>query len=82
MKHFKKHDKKGTYSLPWAEEAIGNDLSTGRGNGETESLIFSDSLLGSHSTSVDILEHFIESEFTESLEGVTDPGWDETLKYK
>ena len=79
LKHFKKHDKKGTYCFPWTEETIGDDLSTGRRNGETDGLVFLDFLFRAHSTSVDILEHLIESEFTESLERVTNPGWEETL---
>jgi hypothetical protein len=42
-------------------------------------LIFLDSLFRSHGASVNILEHLVETEFTESLEGVTNPGWEETL---
>ena len=79
LKHFKKHDKKGTYSFPWAEETIGDNFSTCRGKGETESLIFLDFLIRSHGVSVNVLEHLIETEFTESLERVTNPGWEETL---
>ena len=79
LKHFKKHDKKGTYCFPWAEETIGNNLSACRRDGETKSLILLNFLVRSHGVSVDILEHLVESEFTESLEGVTNPGWDETL---
>jgi len=65
--------------FPWAEETIGDDLSAGRGDSETDSLIFLDFLFRAHSTSIDILEHLIESEFTESLERVSNPGWEETL---
>ena len=75
---FKKHDKKGTYCFPWAEETIGDDLSACGGNGETEGLIFLDLFWCSHGVSVDILEHLVETEFTESLERVTNPGWEET----
>ena len=79
LKHFKKHDKKGTYCFPWTEETIGNDLSACGGYGETESLIFLDVLFRTSGASIDILEHLIETEFTESLERVTNPGWDEAL---
>jgi len=63
--------------FPWAEETIGNDLSACGGYGETESLIFLDVLFRTSGASIDILEHLIETEFTESLERVTNPGWDE-----
>ena len=79
LKHFKKHDKKGTYCFPWAEETIGDDLSACGGNSESKSLILLDLLVRSHGVSVNVLEHLVESEFTESLERVTNPGWEETL---
>jgi hypothetical protein len=79
LKHFKKHDKKGTYCFPWAEETIGDDLGACGGNSESKSLILLDLLVRSHGVSVNVLEHLVESEFTESLERVTNPGWEETL---
>ena len=68
-----------TYGFHWAEETIGNDLSACGGECESESLIFLDFLFRSHGVSINVLEHLIESEFTESLERVTNPGWEETL---
>jgi len=64
--------------FPRAEETIGDDLSACGGKSESESLILLDLLWCSHGVSVNVLEHLVESEFTESLERVTNPGWDET----
>ena len=78
--NYSKNTIKGTYSFPWAEEYISNDFCAGWRYSKTKGLIFLDCfLIISASTSVNILEDFIESEFTETLEWVTDPCWKEPL---
>lgn len=66
-----------TYGFHWAEETIGNDLSTGGGDSETNSLVLGDVVTGG--PSVDILEDLIESELSETLSGVTEEGWSPSL---
>jgi len=61
-------------SFPGAEEAIGNDLSAGGGDEETDGLVLVGLL--TKGTSVDILEHFVETEFTETLSTITNKGWE------
>ena len=63
----------GTYGFPWAEEDIGNDLGTSRGESETDGSVLW--LVITSGGSVDILEDLIETELTETLGGVTDKGW-------
>ena len=69
-----------TYGFPWAEETISDKLSTGRGDGETESLV----LLGVLTSGglVDILEDLVETELSETLSGVSNEGWCPSLKNK
>ena len=57
-----------TYSFPWAKEDIGNKLRTSRGKGPADSLILGGVLTSS--SSIDILEDFIETELAETLGGV------------
>jgi len=66
-----------TYGFHWAKETIGNDLSTGGGKSETDSLVLGNVVTGG--PSVNILEDLIESEFTETLSGVTDESWSPSL---
>lgn len=61
-------------SLKWAQKAISDNLGAGGGDKETDSLVLVG--LGTSNTSVNILEDFIESEFTESLSGVSDESWE------
>jgi|DEB0MinimDraft_12_1074336.scaffolds.fasta_scaffold103876_1 hypothetical protein len=67
-----------TYSFPWAQEAIGDDLSRSGGNGESDGLVLG-SVVGANGTSVDILEDFIESELSESLGRVSNESWHPSL---
>ena len=67
-----------TYSFPWAEKDIGDDLSAGGGHEETNSLVLVGLL--AEGTSVDILEHLVESELSESLEAVSNEGWEPSLQ--
>ena len=61
-----------TYGFPWAEENISNNFSTSGGEGETECLVFG-GILTSNSL-VDILEDFVETELSESLETISNEG--------
>lgn len=61
-------------SLKWAEESISNNLSTSGSDGPTDSLIL-DGVFISDDLLVNILEHFVESEFSQSLEGVSNQSW-------
>ena len=67
-----------TYGFPWAEENISDDLSAGRGDEETDSLVLGGLL--SKSCLVDILEHLVESELSESRGGVANESGEPTLK--
>ena len=69
-----------TYGFHWAEETIGNDLSAGRGDSETDSLVLGNVVTGG--PSVDILEDLIESELSETLSGVTEESWSPSLKVR
>ena len=66
-----------TYGFPWAEESIGDNLSASRGDEETDSLVLSG--LITESISVDVLEHLIESELSESLETISNESWGPSL---
>jgi hypothetical protein len=63
--------------FPRTEEAISNNFSGGRSNSPTNSLVFNGVFL-TDNTGIDILEHFVETEFTQTLEGVSDKGGGET----
>merc|ERR1712156_1267788 len=56
--------------LHGAEEDVGNDLSAGGGDKETDSLVLIG--LGTEGSPVDILEHFVEAELSEALHAVAD----------
>lgn len=60
--------------LKWAEESISDNLSTSGGNRPTDSSVL-DGVLISNDLLVDILEDFVESEFSQSLEGVSNQSW-------
>jgi len=63
--------------FPRAEEAISNDFSRSGSDSPTKSLVFNGVFL-TDDTGIDILEHFVETEFTQTLEGVSDKGGGET----
>jgi len=64
--------------FPRAEEAISNNFSGSRSSSPTNSLVF-DGVFLTDDTGIDILEHFVETKFTQTLEGVSDKGGSETL---
>ena len=66
-----------TYGFPWAEEDVSDDLSAGRGDEETDSLVLCGLL--SKNALIDILEHFIESKLSEALGTVADERWEPSL---
>lgn len=67
-----------TYSLEWAKSHIGNELSAGGRDGETNSLVLGGVLL-TDGPFVDIFEDLVEAELAEALGTVADQGWDPTL---
>lgn len=67
-----------TYGFKWAEEAISDDLSAGRGDSETECLVLGNVITSS--SSVDILEDLVETELSETLSGVSEESWGPSLK--
>jgi len=67
--------------FPRAEETISNNFSGSRSNSPTNSLVFN-GVVGTDNTGKDVLEHFVETEFTQTLEGVSDKGGGETLLKK
>ena len=69
--------KRFTYGFHWAKHNIGDDLSASRGNEETDCLILGGLL--TESTSVDILEDFIETELSESLHRISSKSWEPSL---
>jgi len=58
----------------WAEHSVSDDLSAGGRDQETNSLVLGGLL--TEGTSVDVLEHFVESEFTKTLHTVSDESWE------
>ena len=66
-----------TYGFHWAKETIGNDLSTGGGKSETDSLVLGNIVTGG--PSVNILEDLIETELSESLSGISNKSWSPSL---
>jgi hypothetical protein len=70
--------KKITYSLEGSKECVGNDFSASRGSQETNSLVLSS--LGSENPLVNILEHLVETELSETLSRVTNKGSVPSLK--
>jgi len=63
------------HSLEWAESDVSNELSAGRGDGETNSLVLGSVLL-TDGKFVDIFEDLVETELAEALSTVADEGWD------
>jgi len=63
--------------FPRAEETISNDFSGSGGKCPTDTLVFN-GVFGSNNTSIDILEDFIETEFTKTLKGISDQSGSET----
>ena len=59
-----------TYGFPGAKERVGDDLSARRWDQESDGLVLG-SLLAKE-TLIDIFKHLVESEFTESLQTVSD----------
>ena len=65
-------------SFHGAESDIGNELSGGRGKGETNSLVL-DGVLGASGHAENILEHLVETELAEALGTVSDESGEPTL---
>ena len=59
--------------FPWAKETVSDDLSWSWGNWPSDFFIFV-CVFCSNNVLIDILEDFIEAEFTESLKGVSEEG--------
>lgn len=59
--------------LPWTEEGVCDELSGSGGDDVSEDLVLVDFVSGD--SGVDVFEDFVESELSDSLEGVTDEGW-------
>lgn len=67
-----------TYSLEGCERDVGDELSAGRGHGETNGLVL-DSVFLAGGELEDILEDLVESELAEALSSVADQGGEPAL---
>jgi len=65
-------NRRCTYGLEGSEEGVGDNLSAGGGAEEAHGLVLSG--LGAKSPLVDVLEHLIEAELSEALEGIANQG--------
>lgn len=70
---------KDTYSFERSERNVSDELSTGGGDGETDSLVL-DRVLGAHERLVDIFEDLVEAKLAETLCAVSDKGGEPALK--
>ena len=71
-------DYGNTYCLEGSKEGVSNNLSAGGGGQETNGLVLSG--LGSEHPLVNVLEHFVETELSETLARVADQGCVPSLK--
>jgi hypothetical protein len=70
-----------TYSFPWAQKGVGDNLSGGGGNSEADGLVLLGLLL-SNDAFEDILEDLVETELSEALSGISNEGWGPSLHDK
>lgn len=69
----------GTYSFEGCEGDVGDELSAGGGDSETNSLVL-DSVLLTGSCLEDVFEDFVEAELAKALSSVSDKSGEPTLK--
>lgn len=72
-------ERLSTYSFEGGKRDVGDELSAGRGDGKTNSLVF-DGVLFASSCLEDILEDFVEAELAEALGSIPDQSGEPSLK--
>ena len=74
-------ERLSTYSFEGGKRDVSDELSAGRGDGKTNSLVL-DGVLFASCCLEDILEDFVETELAEALSTITNKGWEPSLKLR